>query len=102
MITLRRLGEAAASAFVIQLVARADVTAPELGNIRLVDSESGRSMEMFIDSTVEQRYRDALRRHQDSWHEACRRTGTRFVTVIAEELESQTTRLEECGLLFPN
>jgi uncharacterized protein (DUF58 family) len=61
MITLRRLGEAAASAFVIQLVARADVTAPELGNIRLVDSESGRSMEMFIDSTVEQRYRDAFR-----------------------------------------
>lgn len=99
--TLRRLGEGAAASFVVQLVARADVTPPEHGNIRLQDSENGEVLEMYIDATVEQRYRDALRRHQQSWHEACRRTGARFTTVIAEELDNQLSLLEETGLLMP-
>ena len=99
--TLRHLTEGAAATFVIQLVARADVTPPEHGNIRLLDSESGEALEMYIDASVAQRYRDALRRHQEGWHAACRRAGARFVTVVAEELEDHLKRLEEIGLLVP-
>lgn len=98
---LRHLTEGSAATFVIQLVARADVTPPEHGNIRLLDSETGEVLEMYIDASVAQRYRDALRRHQEGWHEACRRAGARFVTVVAEELEDHLKRLEEIGLLVP-
>ncbi len=99
--TLRRVTENAAATFVIQVVAEADVTPPEHGNIHLVDSESGESMEIFIDAMVEQRYRESLRRHQQGWHDACRRTGARFVTLIAEQFEEMLPRLEEIGLLVP-
>lgn len=100
-VTLRRLVEGSAATFVVQLVARADVTPPEHGNIRLVDSENGEALEMFIDATVEQRYRDALRRHERNWHDACRRSGARLVRVIAEELDDRLGALQELGLLAP-
>jgi uncharacterized protein (DUF58 family) len=99
--TLRRVTENAAATFVIQVVAEADVTPPEHGNIHLVDSESGESLEIFIDAMVEQRYRDSLKQHQQGWHEACRSTGARFVTVVAEQFEEMLPRLEEIGLLIP-
>lgn len=101
MLTMRRVAENAAATFVIQLVAEADVTPPEHGNIHLIDSESGEDLEMFIDSMVEQRYRDSLRQHQQSWHEACRRSGAQFVTIVAEQLEDMLPRLEEIELLIP-
>lgn len=99
--TMRRLTEGCATAFVLQVVAADDLEPPEHGNIHLIDSESGESLEMFIDSMVEQRYRDAVSQHQQSWHEACRRTGAQFVTIVAEELDDMITRLEEIELLIP-
>jgi len=99
--TMRRLTEGCAAAFVLQVVAADDLEPPEHGNIHLIDSESGESLEMFIDSMVEQRYRDAIAQHQQGWHEACRRTGSQFVTVVAEKLDDMITRLEEIELLVP-
>ena len=32
------------------------------------------------------RYRDALARHQQNWHRACRQIGAVMVNVIAEEV----------------
>ena len=99
--TMRRLTEGCAAAFVLQVVAADDLEPPEHGNIHLIDSESGESLEMFIDSMVEQRYRDAVAQHQQSWHDACRRTGSRLVTLVAEKLDDMVTRLEEIELLVP-
>ena len=53
---MRRLTEGCAAAFVLQVVAADDLEPPEHGNIHLIDSESGESLEMFIDSMVEQRH----------------------------------------------
>lgn len=99
--TMRRFSEGAATTIVIQVVAQADITPPEHGNIHLIDSESGESMQMFIDSMVEQRYRDTLKQHQESWDAACRGCGARFVTLTAEQFEDMLIRLEEIELLVP-
>jgi uncharacterized protein (DUF58 family) len=100
-ITLRRLSDGAAATHVIQFLAEADITPPEHGNIQLEDSETGESMEMFVDSVVGQRYLEAVRRHQSDWHDACRRYGGRFVTLVAERLPEHFARLEETGLIVP-
>ncbi len=99
--TIRRFAEGAAALFVVQVLGEADVTPPEHGNIHLVDSETGESLEMFIDAVVEKRYRDALRQHQESWHEACRKSGARFVTVVAERRGESLKLIEEIQLLMP-
>lgn len=99
--TMRRFAEGSAATIVVQLVAQADVNPPEHGNIHLIDSETGESMQMFIDSMVEQRYRDVLKQHQEGWDSACRGCGAKFVTMIAEQFEDMLTRLEEIELLVP-
>lgn len=99
--TMRQITEGAAATFVIQMVAEADITPPEHGNIHLIDSESGETLEMFIDSMVEQRYRQALKQHQEGWYDACRRTGAKFVTIVAEEFDEMLPRLQEIELLIP-
>jgi uncharacterized protein (DUF58 family) len=99
--TVRRLSDGAAAVYVIQLLAREDVEPPEHGNIHLIDSETGEAIEMFVDAMVEQNYRDALRTHQESWHDACRRSGARFIPIVADDLEGAMTQLEENHLLVP-
>jgi uncharacterized protein (DUF58 family) len=83
---LRHLSEHAAATVVVQLLAAADDDPPLGGNLRLVDSETDEVRELHIDESVLRRYRDNLRRHQDNWHQACRRTGALFTTVVAERL----------------
>lgn len=99
--TVRRICDGAAHAVVIQLLAREDVEPPEHGNIQLQDSETGEEIEMFVDAMVEENYRRALRRHRESWDEACRRAGARFVSVVADDLAGALTELEESQLLIP-
>ena len=50
---LSHLSERAASVIVIQVLADADVNPPERGNIRLIDSESDETQEVFIDAAAE-------------------------------------------------
>lgn len=82
---LSRLSAEATTTVVIQLLAQADVDPPARGNMRLADSESGELMEVFIDATSQQRYRDALARHQDNWRRAAVQYAAVMTTVIAEE-----------------
>jgi uncharacterized protein (DUF58 family) len=86
MATLLRLLEKATSVFVIQLLAKADVAAPERGNIRLVDSETQQILELFIDASTQQRYRDRLSGHQQNWHNCTRQCGATMATLIAEDM----------------
>jgi uncharacterized protein (DUF58 family) len=83
---LEPCAERASAAVVVQVLAEADVNPPETGNVRLVDAETERVREVYVDAAARQRYRAALDRHQQSWHLACRQVGALLVTVIAERL----------------
>jgi uncharacterized protein (DUF58 family) len=84
--TLWHLAEGASAVVVVQVVARADAEPPERGNIRLVDSESGEVMEVFLDAVAQKRYREAFARHQENWHRGCRQVGALMTTLVAEDV----------------
>ena len=98
---LRRLREGAAALFVIQLLAREDVTPPEHGNLRVVDSETGEENEIYIDSGMARQYTDNLAQLQQSWSDACRQSGAHMTTIVAEELDQSISELEAIQLLVP-
>ena len=86
LLTLRSFTEGAAAAVVIQLLAESDVNPPEEGALRLIDAETEQMREIHVDAAIARRYREALTRHQQNWHRACRQTGAIFSTVVAETL----------------
>jgi uncharacterized protein (DUF58 family) len=86
MAVLQVLSQGAASLVVVQTLASADADPPERGRVRLLDSETDERREIFIDDAAIRRYRDALARHQQNWHSACRQVGAVMVNVIAEDL----------------
>jgi hypothetical protein len=86
MAVLRSLAHGASSVVVAQTLASVDANPPERGRIRLLDSETDERREIFIDDAAIRRYRDALARHQQNWHSACRQIGAVMVNVIAEDL----------------
>ncbi|MFN0112513.1 MAG: DUF58 domain-containing protein [Blastocatellia bacterium] len=81
---LQRLSQNSASVVVIQLLAESDLAPPERGRLRLIDSETEEQREIFIDDAAINRYRDALSRHQQNWHQACRQVGATLIELIAE------------------
>ncbi len=99
--TIRRLREGAAMLFVVQLLGRADVTPPDHGSIRLVDSETEETTEIFVDAGVKRQYAEHLAQLQQSWADACREAGARLTTVVAEDLETSLRELEGIQLLVP-
>jgi uncharacterized protein (DUF58 family) len=99
---LRRVTEGASQVVVVQLLARADTQAPELGSLRLVDSETGEELDLFIDAEAAERYCRAVAQHQALWRQACRQSRAQWVTLEAESVvEADSVRpLEEIGLLL--
>ncbi len=98
---LRRLQEGAAAVFILQLLARDDLTPPEHGNVRVVDSETGVESEIYIDATVARQYSDNLAQLQQAWADAARACGARMTTLVAEDLEASLKELEALQLLVP-
>jgi len=98
---LRRLRDGAAALYVVQLLAREDVTPPEHGNLRVVDSETGAESEIYIDSAVAKQYAENLARLQQSWADACRQCGAHMTTIVADDLERSLKELEAIQLLMP-
>jgi uncharacterized protein (DUF58 family) len=84
-LALRPITEGAALAVVVQVLAECDVNPPE-GDLRLVDAETEQVREIHVDAAVLQGYREALVRHQQNWHEACRQCGALFSTLVAESV----------------
>jgi len=84
--TLQRLTDRASVMIVIQILAEADMNPPRRGNVRLVDSETDRIKEMFIDATSEKRYRQRMTRHQQNWYRTCRQVGAQMITLEAERV----------------
>lgn len=83
---LNSISDRAASMLLLQVLAADDDNPPALGNHRLIDSETGESLEMYLDAAGRDRYRENLARHQQAWRQAARQVGARFVTFIAEDL----------------
>ena len=98
---LRHFRDGAAALYVIQLLAQEDVTPPEHGNLRVVDSETGEETEIYIDSGLARQYTENLARQQQAWSDACRQCGAQMTTIIAENLEAGFTELEAMQLLMP-
>ncbi len=86
MRTLAHLTERSASVVVLQLLSEADVTPPDRGNLRLYDSETDETQEIFIDAAAQRDYRDALSRHLENWNRDCRQCGVLMSTLVAETL----------------
>ncbi len=83
---LRLLSHQAAAVLVVQVLAQSELQPDFQGNIRLIDRETGREEEVFLDQAAIARYKAHLARHQDHWLLACRRVGATLVTVVAEHL----------------
>jgi len=98
---LRRLRDGAAALIVIQLLARDDVNPPEHGNLRMVDCETGKEGEIYIDSSIARQYAENLAQLQQSWSDACRQCGAQMTTLIAEDLENSLGELEAIQLVVP-
>lgn len=100
---LRHLARDGAPLLVVQLLAAQDAEPPERGNLRLLDVESDTHVELYLDATLQARYREALATHQDQWRAACREVGAALHVVIAEELVKDWSlpTLEAAGILAP-
>ena len=84
--TMSVLSEGASAVYIVQVLANADVEPEFGGNIRLVDSENGQTMEMFIDAIQLDRYKQRLSSHQQNWSRSCRQFGAKMSTIVAEEI----------------
>jgi uncharacterized protein (DUF58 family) len=99
--TLRKLSEDAAALYVVQVLSEDDLEPPEPGNLELVDSETGETLNLYIDATIREQYHQTFIRFQQSWDNAARKTGAKLVTLTAENLENSLRRLEEIDALEP-
>ena len=99
--TLRKLTEGAAAVTLVQLLAPADLEPPKPGNVQLEDSETGETLSLYIDTTIQEQYRKTLQRLQQSWDHAAQQTGAELVTLIANNLQGSLRSLEECRTLEP-
>jgi uncharacterized protein (DUF58 family) len=86
LLILQHFADRAAAVVVVQVLAEADVNPPTQGNLRLVDSETEQVQEIFVDAAAVKRYQEALARHQQNWHRACRQVGALLTTVVAERV----------------
>ena len=83
---LNPMADGAAATIVIQILAAVDAAPAELGNQRLLDCETDEALEVFVDASGQDRYRQNLARHQQDWHLAARKVGATFIPLIAEDL----------------
>ena len=94
------LADQASAASVVQLLDEADRSPPERGTVRLVDSETGETYEIFIDATIRRRYQSRLENHRRQWEAACARRGLRFAVLDAERIrDGNVDTLLEQGVL---
>lgn len=86
LLALKHFTDSASAVVVIQLLTESDANPAEYGALRLVDAETNQIREIHVDAEIVKGYRDALARHQQNWHRACRQCGAIFSTLLAEPL----------------
>ncbi len=90
LVVLRPLAHGAAALTVVQVLAQEEDRPTLQGNTRLTDIEDGLEREVFVDAVARRRYHEALTRHRQQWHDACRTVGATLVSLVAEDIVSQT------------
>jgi len=80
------LARGASSAAIVQVLDQEDTSPPRHGTDRLIDSETGEPLEIFIDDVARRRYIERLEEHIRQWRCACERRNVTLVTVDAEEV----------------
>lgn len=80
------LANRASAVFIVQILASADAEPPARGNIRLADSETEQTKDIYIDMAAQERYRANLAEHQQNFSRAARQSGAVMTTLIAEKL----------------
>ncbi len=88
---LAMMGERAAGLAIVQVLAAEDLCPPARGNHRLLDAETGRPLDVFIDAGDQRRFAQRMARHREHWREACRARGAAFVELTAETLWPDVT-----------
>jgi len=86
MDVLNPLSDRSAATLVLQVLAREDVDPGQTGNHRLVDRETGTTLDLMIDRPGLERYQSNLNRHQQAWRSACRQLGATFISLVAEDV----------------
>ncbi len=81
---LRQLSGNAALLVVVQLLAGKDVSPALTGNVRLVDSETGETVELVAEESLLREYQSNFSRHQENWKRDCARSGAVFCQCVAE------------------
>lgn len=95
------LSENAAAVHIIQILSQQDTQPPPTGGLRVVDSETGEELHVHMNESTAQEYTDALTAHQEMWFSACRKTGARLSTIIADAqtLNAPETVFEKSGII---
>lgn len=81
---LRRLSDNAAMLVIMQLLAAKDLAPDLAGNVRLVDSETGETLEVVAEDSFLREYQGNLTRHRDYWKKCSTRSGAVFCSCVAE------------------
>lgn len=81
---LRMLSERSAKLIVVQVPGAVEVNPPERGNMRLIDSETGEKLEVFLDESARAQYMEGFEAHVRLWRDACRKVGAVMVQIEAE------------------
>ncbi|MFD2171169.1 DUF58 domain-containing protein [Tumebacillus lipolyticus] len=86
---LKRLQGAGHSVVVVQILSAEEIDPAYAGDLHLVDSESGKGLDVAVSPYVLKQYREAVATYAQQLGEFCRRRGMHHLLVRAEE------RLEE-------
>jgi hypothetical protein len=83
---LSMLSDQSSAVFIVQVLAEQEVHPPASGNVRLLDYESSRYIDVHADAIALKRYQEKLSLHQSNWNRACTQSGASLQTATAEEL----------------
>ena len=100
---LRTLRARAGALCVVQVLSAEDA-APVAGEaLRLIDSETGETLDLVVDERGVQRYRERLQRLTEALEQEARRSGSQFVRIVADRSLEASCRdhLAPAGLLQP-
>ncbi len=98
---MNHLAENAAAVYVVQLLARQDVSPDWNGDVRLVDAESGMVHEVRLDAGALARYHEHLSNLREQWRAACHRVNAQLIELVAEDVTTtwDLGRLAQAGVL---
>lgn len=82
---LQTLSEQASTLIIIHLLSRKDIEPDIEGNVRLLDSETGETIEFMASKKIINEYKASLERHIDYWKSCCNKFGAVYSMCLAED-----------------